>query len=62
MFRETRMISFTQVLFKKGLRHDVVQCPRADSENAIMTMLRDTVAYNQRIGRQVVNLYWEPTH
>ena len=54
--------SFAQILFKKGLRPDVVQCPRADSENAIMTLLRDAVAYNQRIGRQVVYLYWEPTH
>jgi hypothetical protein len=53
--------SFKQMLFTKGLRHDVVQCPRADSENAIMTMLRDAVAYNQRIGRQIVYLYWEPT-
>ena len=54
--------SFAQVLLKKGLRHDVVQCPRADSENAIMEMLRDAVAYNQRLGRQVVYLYWEPAH
>jgi hypothetical protein len=53
--------SFNQVLSKKGLRHDVVQCPRADSENAIMTMLRDAVAYNQRVGRQIVYLSWEPT-
>jgi hypothetical protein len=52
--------SFTQLLIKKGLRYDVVQCPRADSENAIMTMLRDAVSYNKRIGRQVVYLYWEP--
>jgi hypothetical protein len=54
--------SFAQILFKKGLRHDVVECPRADSENAIMTMLRAAVAYNKRIGRQVVYLYWDPPH
>ena len=54
--------SFNQILFQKGLRHDVVQCPRADSENIIMKMLQDAVAYNQRIGRQIVYLYWEPRH
>jgi hypothetical protein len=53
---------FGKILAQKGLRHDVVQCPRADTEIAIMTMLRDAVAYNQRVGRQVVYLYWEPAH
>jgi hypothetical protein len=52
--------AFGKILVQKGLRHDVVQCPRADSESAIMTMLQDAVAYNKRIGRQVVYLYWEP--
>lgn len=52
--------SFNKILVQKGLHHDVVQCPRADSESAIMTMLRDAVAYNKRIGRQIVYLYWEP--
>jgi hypothetical protein len=52
--------AFGKILAQKGLRHDVVQWPRADTEPAIMTMLRDTVSYNQRVGRQAVYLHWEP--
>ena len=54
--------SFDQALIKAGLGHDEVQCPRAGDENSIMTMLKDAVTYNQRVGRKIIYVPWEPTH
>ena len=52
--------SFEQALVQARLSHDEVQCPRADNEKSIMAMLQDAVAYNQKIGRKVVYVRWEP--
>jgi hypothetical protein len=52
--------SFDKILLQKDLHHDVVQCPWADSQKKIMTMLQDAVTYNQRIGRNIVYINWEP--
>lgn|SRR5664279_3919629 len=54
--------SFDQALIQAGLGHDEVQCPRAGDENSILTMLQDAVTYNQRIGRKIIYVHWEPTH
>lgn len=51
---------FDRVLVRAGLHHDVVQCPRAESENAIMTMLQEAVAFNRKVGRKTVYVRWEP--
>ncbi|MFZ0847411.1 MAG: hypothetical protein WAM62_16620 [Pseudolabrys sp.] len=52
--------SFEQALIQARLSHDEVQCPRADTENSILAMMQDAVAYNQKIGRKVVYVRWEP--
>jgi hypothetical protein len=41
------------------LRHDEVQCPRADDENSIVAMLQFAVKYNQAAGRTIVYVRWE---
>lgn len=51
---------FDQALIRAGLHHDVVQCPRADNENAITIMLKDAVSYNEKIGRKIIYVRWEP--
>jgi hypothetical protein len=50
---------FEHILVRSGLQHDVVQCPRADSVSAIMTMRQHAVAYNNQIGRTVIYVRWE---
>ena len=52
--------SFEQALIQARLRHDEVQCPRADDENSIIVMLQDAVTYNQKIGRKIIYMRWEP--
>jgi len=52
--------SFEQALMQAHLSHDEVQCPRADNENSILAMLQAAVAYNQKVGRKVVYVRWEP--
>jgi hypothetical protein len=54
--------SFDQALIQAGLSHDAVQCPRADDENSIMTMLQDAVTYNKKVGRKIMYVHWEPAH
>ena len=54
--------AFEKVLMHDGLRYDAIQCPRADDENAIMTMLQGAVAYNKKIGRKIIYKRWEPAH
>ncbi len=51
---------FDRVLVRAGLHHDVFQCPRAESENAIMTMLQEAVAFNRKVGRKTIYVRWEP--
>jgi hypothetical protein len=49
-----------RVLYRSGVRHDDVQCPRADDERSIQIMRRDAISFNQKSGNQIVNLNWKP--
>jgi hypothetical protein len=51
--------AFNAMLVRSGLRHDVVQCPRADDESAIAEMLRYAVTFNREIGNTIVYLRLE---
>ena len=53
--------SFERMLSLKGLRHDDVQCPRADDESSILAMLRYAISYNKKIGAEIIYVSWEPT-
>jgi hypothetical protein len=47
---------FEQMLDQAGLRHDVVQCPRADDEHSIVTMEQYAISFNQKVGNIIVRL------
>jgi hypothetical protein len=51
---------FRAALDRAGIEYDVVQCPRADTQNAIFDMMRDAVAFSKQIGYQPLYLGWEP--
>lgn len=51
---------FDRALARAGLRHHAVQCPRADAKSAIIIMRYDAVAFNDRIGREVIYVRWKP--
>jgi hypothetical protein len=52
---------FEQMLDQAGLRHDVVQCPRADDERSIVTMEQHAIIFNQESGNTIVHLPLEKT-
>ena len=47
---------FEQMLEQARLRHDVVQCPRADDERLIMAMEQYAITYNQEIGNTIIRI------
>lgn len=49
---------FDDLLTKRDLRHDSVQCPRADDEQAAVAMRRHAVEVNRLSGRQVIDTPW----
>src|SRR5665213_2709633 len=48
--------AFEQTLDLAGLRHDVVQCPRADDERSIEMMQQDAISFSHGNGNTVVYL------
>jgi hypothetical protein len=48
--------AFEQMLDQGGLRHDVVQCPRADDERSIITMRQYAISFNKGNGNTIVHL------
>ena len=50
---------FEQMLDRAGLRHDVVQCPRADDERSIMMMEQYAINFNQGNGNTIIRLHLE---
>lgn len=52
---------FEQMLDQAGLRHDVVQCPRADDARSIATMEQYAITFNQKSGNTIVHLPLEKT-
>jgi hypothetical protein len=50
---------FERVLEHAGLRHDDVQCPRADDERSIVLMQQYAISFNQRFGNTIIHLPFE---
>jgi len=48
--------AFELMLDRAGLPHDVVQCPRADDEQAILAMQQYAIAFNRQSGNAIVHL------
>jgi len=48
--------AFELMLDQAGLRHDVVQCPRADDEQSILAMQQYAISFNQHAGNTIVHL------
>lgn len=48
--------AFERVLDQAGLRHDVVQCPRADDERSIAMMEQYAISFNQKMGNTIVRV------
>ena len=44
------------MLGNAGLRHDVVQCPRADDEPSIAIMRQYAIRFNQDNGNIIISL------
>ncbi len=53
--------AFEQMLDEAGLRHDVVQCPRADDERSIIMMQQYAISFNRGSGQTIVHLPLEKT-
>ncbi len=53
--------AFEQMLDRAGLRHDVVQCPRADDERSIAMMQQYAINFNKENGNAIVHLPLEKT-
>ena len=48
--------AFERMLDKAGLRHDVVQCPRADDERSIAMMQQYAISFNKENGNTIIHL------
>ena len=48
--------AFEQMLDLAGLRHDVVQCPRADDERSIVMMQQYAISFSHGTGNTIVHL------
>ena len=53
--------AFERMLEQAGLRHDDVQCPRADDERTIVKMMQYAIILNQEAGNAIVHLPLEKT-
>jgi hypothetical protein len=51
--------AFERMLEQARLRHDDVQCPRADDERSILLMLQYAISFNQENGNTIVHLPFE---
>jgi len=49
-----------RMLNQSGVRHDDVQCPRADDKPSIETMRQEAISFNHKVGNEIVNLNWKP--
>jgi hypothetical protein len=47
---------FERVLDQAGLRHDVIQCPRADDERSIAMMEQYAISFNQKMGNTIIRV------
>ena len=49
-------IAFELMLNQAGLRHDVIQCPRAENERAIAAMEQYAIGYNRKNGNTIIHM------
>jgi len=52
---------FDDLLASRRLKHDSVQCPRADGETSALKMRQYAIDTNYKMGRQVSNIQWRPS-
>ncbi len=52
--------AFDRMLSQARLRHDEVQCPRADDEPSITMMRQQAFGFNRGAGSAIINLRWHP--
>jgi hypothetical protein len=52
--------AFDRMLSQARLRHDEVQCPRADDEPSINMMRQQAAGFNRGAGNIMINLRWHP--
>jgi hypothetical protein len=50
---------FDRRLEQAGIRHDDVQCPRANGERAALVMRQHAIAFNQKLGNTIIPLRFE---
>jgi hypothetical protein len=53
--------AFELMLDQAGLRHDIVQCPRADDERSIVMMQQYAISFSHGNGNTIVHLPLEKT-
>ena len=53
--------AFERMLEQARLRHDDVQCPRADDERSIVLMQQHAISFNQENGNTIIHLPLEKT-
>jgi hypothetical protein len=49
-----------KMLIQSGVKHDDVQCPRANDESSIVVMRQETIRFNRAAGNEIVDLNWKP--
>jgi len=52
--------AFDRMLSQARLRHDEVQCPRADDEPSISIMRQQAFDFNREAGNTIINFSWQP--
>ena len=49
-----------RMLNQSGMRHDVIQCPRADDEASVVVMRQGAIDFNRKVGNEIVDFNWKP--
>lgn len=49
-----------RLLSQFDVKHDDVQCPRADNERSIAVMRKKAIDFNSMAGNKIVDLDWKP--
>lgn len=52
--------AFDRMLVRSGLRHDAIQCPRSDNEQAALTVQQQAINFSRGSGNEVIRLPWRP--
>ena len=52
--------NFSDALDQAHWRHDDIQCPRGDDEQAILAMRQQAARFNRGMGNEVIDIRWPP--